>query len=242
MKVTDRWFSDRLQQDITVARWGTYGSPVLLFPTAGGDAEEVERHKMIAHLHPLIDAGRAKVYSVDSVAGKALAEGRGSVDYQLALFNRFHETIAREVIPAIHSDLGGAPIPVVVAGASIGAFNALAITCRYPELVGAAVCMSGTYAIEKFLGGYANDDLYFSSPLRFLPGLEGPTLDLLRRRMVVLASGSGQWEDVGESWAAAKVLGEKGIPNRVDDWGPGYKHDWPTWWEMLPIYLDDLLP
>ena len=40
----------------------------------------------------------------------------------------------------------------------------------------------------------------------------------------------------------AKVLGDKGIPNRVDDWGPAYEHDWPTWWEMLPLYLDDLVP
>ena len=170
----------RTQADLTVARWGSYGSPVLLFPTAGGDAEEIERHKMIAHLEPLIAAGRAKVYSVDSVAGRALAEHRGSAEYQLALFNGFHEAIAREVIPAIHSDLGGQHIPVTVAGASIGAFNALAITCRYPELVQSAVCMSGTYAIEQFLGGHVNDDLYFSSPLRFLPGLEGPALDLLR--------------------------------------------------------------
>lgn len=242
MKVTDRWFSARLGQDITVARWGSYGAPVLLFPTAGGDAEEVERHQMIAHLQPLIDAGRAKVYSCDSVAGRALATGHGTVDHQLALFNGFHEAIAREVIPAIHSDLGGHRHAVVVAGASIGAFNALAITCRYPELVDAAVCMSGTYAIEQFLGGHVNDDLYFASPLRFLPDLEGPTLDRLRTRLIVLASGSGRWENVDESWAAAKVLGEKGIPNRVDDWGPSYEHDWPTWWEMLPTYLDDLLP
>lgn len=242
MKVTDRWYSDRLGQDLSVARWGTYGSPVLLFPTAGGDAEEVERNHMIAHLEPLIAAGRAKVYSVDSIAGRALAERRGSPDHRLALFNAFHEAIAREVIPAIHSDLGGHHLPVTVAGASIGAFNALAITCRYPELVESAVCMSGTYAIEQFLGGHVNDDLYYSSPLRFLPGLEGPSLDVLRRRMIVLASGSGRWEDVGESWAVAEVLGSKGIPNRVDDWGTAYDHDWPTWWEMLPLYLDDLLP
>lgn len=242
MKVTDRWYSDRLGQDLSVARWGTYGSPVLLFPTAGGDAEEVERNQMIAHLEPLIAAGRAKVYSVDSIAGRALAERRGSADYRLALFNAFHEAIAREVIPAIHSDLGGHHLPVTVAGASIGAFNALAITCRYPELVESAVCMSGTYAIEQFMGGHVNDDLYYSSPLHFLPGLEGPALDVLRTRMVVLASGSGRWEDVGESWAVAEVLGRKGIPNRVDDWGTAYDHDWPTWWEMLPLYLDDLLP
>jgi S-formylglutathione hydrolase FrmB len=47
---------------------------------------------------------------------------------------------------------------------------------------------------------------------------------------------------VGESWAAADALGRKGVPNRVDDWGAGYDHDWPTWWEMLPLYLDDLVP
>ena len=241
MKASDRWHSDRLGTEITVARWGTYGMPVLLFPTAGGDAEEVERHKMVAHLAPLMDAGRAKVYSCDSVAGKAMAERAGTPDQLLALFNLFHQAVAEEIIPAIHSDSGGR-LPVVVAGASIGAFNSLAMICRYPHLVSSAVCMSGTYAIEKFIGGRFTDDLYFSSPLHFLPGLEGPALDTLRQRMVVFASGSGAWEDVSESWAAAKVLGAKGIPNRVDDWGSGYEHDWHLWREMLPLYLDDLLP
>jgi esterase/lipase superfamily enzyme len=241
MKVTDRWYSDRLGEQLTVARWGTYGAPVLVFPTAGGDAEEVERHRLVEHLGPLIEAGRAKVYSCDSVAGQAMAERRGSSDQRLALFNAFHQAVAEEVVPAIHSDCGG-PLRIVVAGASIGAFNSLAMVCRYPHLVDAAVCLSGTYAIEKFIGGRFTDDLYHASPLHFLPGLEGPALDTLRTRMVVFASGSGEWEDVGESWRAASVLGAKGVPHRVDDWGPGYRHDWPTWWEMLPTYLDELLP
>ena len=30
-----------------VVRWGNYGLPLLLFPTAGGDAEEVERFYLI---------------------------------------------------------------------------------------------------------------------------------------------------------------------------------------------------
>jgi esterase/lipase superfamily enzyme len=241
VKVTDRWYSDRLERDVSVARWGTYGTPVLLFPTAGGDAEEVERNGLIAHLQPLIDAGRAKVYSCDSVAGQQMVERAGSTDERYALFNRFHQAVAEEVLPAVFSDSGG-PQPVVTAGASIGAFNALAILCRYPHLVDAAVCMSGTYALEGFIGGPFTDDLFYSSPLHFLPGLDGEALDTLRRRVVVLASGSGAWEDIGESWRVAEVLGSKGVPNRVDDWGPAYAHDWPTWYEMLPTYLDELLP
>jgi esterase/lipase superfamily enzyme len=34
-------------------------------------------------------------------------------------------------------------------------------------------------------------------------------------------------------------MGARGIPNRVDDWGPGVDHDWPTWLAMCPKYLGE---
>lgn len=240
MKVTERWHSERMGRDISLVRWGHYGVPVLLFPTAGGDAEEVERHRLVGTLAPMIEAGRIKVYSCDSAAGQALQRNEGSPAHRMWLFNQYHQAIAEEVVPAIHAD--SSPQSVVLAGASIGAFNSFAMICRYPHLFSAAICMSGTYHVEQFIGGDTTEDWYFASPLQFLPGLEGPALAMLRHRYVVLASGSGRWEDVGESWAAADALGRKGIPNRVDDWGDRYDHDWPTWWEMLPLYLDDLVP
>jgi esterase/lipase superfamily enzyme len=40
----------------------------------------------------------------------------------------------------------------------------------------------------------------------------------------------------------AHVLGQKGIPNRVDAWGAEWNHDWPTWRNMMPKYMDELLP
>lgn len=241
MKLVERWHSERMHRDMVVARYGIVGTPVLLFATAGGDAEEAERWNLIAHLEPLLAAGRVKVYSIDSAAGRAMTEHEGSPEHRQWLFNAYHEAIAREVVPLIHQDSGGRQ-PIVTAGASIGAFNAVAVLARYPDLFNAAVGMSGTYDIHKFIGGPVTDDLYYSSPMRFIPGLGGWQLDELRRRYVVLASGTGEWEDIDSSWAMADVLGAKGVPNRVDDWGPGYKHDWPTWYEMLPLYLDDLLP
>ena len=59
-KVVERWRSDRVQRDLTLARWGTIGQPVLVFPTAGGDAEEIERWQMIKVLGPLLEAGKIK--------------------------------------------------------------------------------------------------------------------------------------------------------------------------------------
>lgn len=238
MKAVERWYSPRMHREITLARWGHYGTPVLVFPTAGGGAEEIEERQLVAHLWPLIDAGRIKVYSCDSTAGRAMTRKEGSPAHLGWLFNEFQQAVAEEVLPAIFTDCLG-PQEVVAAGASIGAFNALALLCRYPHLFRVAVGMSGTYDIEGFVGG-PSADLYHASALQFVPGLGGPQLDQLRRRFCVLASGAGAWEDVGESWRAAAVLGERGVPNRVDDWGPGYEHDWPTWWVMLPQYLDDL--
>ena len=37
----------------------------------------------------------------------------------------------------------------------------------------------------------------------------------------------------------ARTLGNQGISNRVDSWGPEWPHDWQTWRKMLPQYLDD---
>lgn len=242
MKAVERWLSPRMEQEITLARWGRSGAPsgtpVLVLPTAGGDAEEVERHHLITKLGHLIESGTITVYSCDSVAGKAMTHSTGTVEYRNWLLNQFHRAVAHEVVPAMHAD-GGTKL-AIVAGASIGAFNSVALICRFPHLFGAAIGMSGTYDVERFVGG-VTDDLYFATPRRFLPGLEGPALDLLRQRFVMLASGTGAWENIEESWDMAKALGAKGIPNRVDDWGPDYEHEWPTWWAMLPQYLRELL-
>jgi esterase/lipase superfamily enzyme len=240
VKVSERWFSDRVRQEIRIVRWGAVGTPVLLFPTAGGDAEEVERHHLVRACGDLLDAGRVKLYSCDSVAGREMVARTGSPQHRMWLLNQFHDCVRREIVPAIYADCGGTELPVIAAGASIGAFNALAVLCRYPDVFTRAICMSGTYDLQPMYDGEFSDDLYLSSPLHFLPGLQGPQLDLLRRRFTVIASGEGAWEDVGQSWRVAHVLGDKGVPNRVDPWGPEFEHEWPTWWRMLPQYLDEL--
>jgi esterase/lipase superfamily enzyme len=240
LRVRERWFSDRMQQEITVVRWGLFGRPVLVFPTAGGDAAEVERHGLVNACGPLLAEGRVKLYSVDSVAGRAMMTKDGSPEHRLWLLNQFHECVRWEIVPAIHADLGGQAMEVITAGASIGAFNAVATLCRYPDVICSAVGMSGSYRIERFYDEAWTQDLYFAAPLQFLPGLEGAQLDRLRQRNVILASGEGEWEDIGSSWQMAAALGGKGIPNRVDNWGPQWPHEWPTWRHMLPQYLREL--
>ena len=232
-----RWFSPHVEQEIQLVRWGRIGTPVILFPTAGGDAEEVERFHLIGALMPLIEAGRIKVYSTDSIAGKAWTSKQHSAEYCSLLQNKFDSLIYREIVPAIRKDCQTPDIEVIVTGASIGAFNAVASICRHPDVFKMAIAMSGTYDLSKFLEGRFIQDFYFCSPLHFLPDLEGPMLERLQKRLILMPSGEGDYEDIGESWRMAKVLGDKGINNRVESWGTEYQHNWVTWREMLPKYL-----
>src|SRR4029077_697447 len=146
-------------------------------------------------------------YSVDSIAGQAMIRKTGSVQHRMWLLNQFQECVRWEVVPAIHADLGGRAMDVIAGGASIGAFNAVAVLCRYPDVFAAAIGMSGSYRIERFYDEAWSQDLFYSAPLQVLPRLDGPHLGRLRQRRVILASCEGDWEDIGSSWRMAAALG-----------------------------------
>lgn len=234
-----RWFSARLQSEATLARWGCSGQPVLVFPTAGGDAEEIERFLMIRALEPLLAAGRIKIYSCDSVAGRVWFSKEGSPEHRMWMTHQFHQYVKHEVVPAIRRDCNSDDIPVWAAGASIGAFHAAAMVCRFPDIFRRALAMSGTFDLMRFIErNDPTDYFYVSSPLHFLPRISGPHLDALRGCHIQIGCGEGKWEDISESFRLAKALGDKGVPNWVDAWGKDWDHDWVTWRAKMPEYLD----
>jgi len=242
-KMTSRWHSQRTGEEMLMVRWGHFGTPVLVFPTAGGDAEEIERMLMIKVLEPLISGGAVKVYSIDSVAARDWSDQEVSGQSKALLLDGFQQYVRHEVVPAIRNDCDDPDISIVTAGASIGGFNALSMVCRFPDAFSKAICMSGSYDVERFMKNLhgPSPEFHLASPLRFLPGLEdGPLLNTLRTREVVMAHGGGRYEDPEQDWKMAALLGQKGIPNRVDPWGEDYNHDWPTWRAMLPKYLGEL--
>ena len=237
------WHSARLDREISLVRWGEMGVPVLFFPTAAADAEECERFQMVDTLAPMLADRVIKLYSVDSVAGQAWLGEDNSAAAAARVQNQFDAAIYHEVVPAIRQDCRDEEIEILACGPSIGAFNALAATLRHPDAFRAAICMSGTYDLSKFIRGELPREEHECSPLHFVPELapEGAQLRALRERFLLLAHGEGRWEEPAQSWRVAEVLGAKGIPNRVDSWGPEYDHDWPTWREMLPKYLQELV-
>ena len=66
-KETTSWFSEALNQEMPLVSYGNYGFALLLVPTAAADYLEYERFQMIDALAPLINSGKLRVFSINSI-------------------------------------------------------------------------------------------------------------------------------------------------------------------------------
>lgn len=239
MNTSWTWDLSELARSVTMHRWGEVGTPVLLFPPEAADAGEVARSGLVDALGLLMADNRVKVYAVDSVGGRAWFESTDPL-HAVWVQNRFGVAVREEIVPRIWQDCRSDRLEIVAAGVGFGALDAVGAVCRFPDVFRAAIGMSGTYDLSPRLAGAWSEEFYYSSPLHFLPGLDGDVLEQLRHRFFILASGTGSSENPGESWWLADVLGSKQVPNRVDNW-PGYDRSWSTWAAMLPGYLHEVL-
>jgi len=229
-----------LGREMGVARWGHTGRPVILFPTGGADYLDVERFLLVRALEPLVEAGRIKVYSVDSVCRQSWL-GSGPPAEKVQLQVAYDRWLSGSLFPLIQDDCGGNSQRFAVAGASLGAYQAWTAAARHPDRIEICVGMSGTYKMDRRLDGYWDEDWYFHDPCQFLGNIEeGELLESLRSVRFVLGLGE-RWENPTYTEAAAEVLESRGIPVKLLRWRDPAGHDWPTWRTMLPAALNYLV-
>ncbi len=235
------WKSPNLKKDMTVARWGDYGKPLILFPTAAADCLDYERFKLIWKLKPLIQAQKIKVYSCESVNGDSWLDKNAHPGHKSWIQSVYDKYVSEELLPHIEKDCKGYK-GYIAAGASLGAYNALHAAARNPGHIDTCISMSGTYDFDRWMNGHSDQNYYFTQPMRYLGNLpESAQLTQLRKGTFVIASGSGRHEAPDESKRIAWLLETKGIQTHLEIWGQDAHHDWPTWRSMLPLFLEKLL-
>lgn len=235
----DSWYSPSLGRQMEIASYGHYGFALLLFPSAAADYLEYERFYLIDSIAPHVDSGKVRVFSINSINSESWLNHHLTGREKAVRHQQYNRYVADEVVPYISNAMGGGRPTIVTCGVSLGAFHAANTLFRRPDLFDGVIGMSGIYDLKSYSAGYYDDDVYSNSPVDYLPGLGGQALDLLRgKQHIHFLTGEGPYEAPAETWRIADVLGAKGIPNWVESWGPEYGHDWPTWREMLPSYLD----
>jgi esterase/lipase superfamily enzyme len=232
--------SELMGRKIYLWQYGSFGAPLLVFPSAAGMAHEWETHGMIEALEPLINAGRLKVYCVESNVAEAWTRKENDPAWRIKRHMAYEQFIVRELVPWIRKDCRSPEIRIAVTGCSMGATYSVNFALKFPELFHYALCMSGRYDITEFAGNLQNADVYFNNPLAYAPGLNGEMLERIRRNThVVLVVGRGKWEDgnTEETNALADVFEAKGISHQREVWGREVNHEWPWWRRQAQMYL-----
>lgn len=232
------WYSPRLQKDMPVAVYGHYGFALLLVPTAAADYLEYERFQLIESIRSFIEAGKVKVFSINSINNESWMNYDMDPRYKSIRHQQFNGYFFDEVVPFVQTHTSQ-ETPIIMCGASFGALHSMNLFLKRPDLLQGVIAMSGVYDLTEYTRGYFDDDVYFNSPQHYMPNLtDHNILEQIRQSPHIhIFSGSGPYEDPDASRRFASILYNKGITYELDIWGPEWRHDWDTWRAVLPHYL-----
>ena len=232
------WYSPALNKEMPVAIYGSYGFALLLVPTAAADYLEYERFQLMDHLAPFIDAGKVKVFSVDSINNESWLNNNMNPHDKSIRNKQWNDYIFNEVVPFIRTNTSQDTL-IFTCGASFGALHSMNLFLKRPDIINGVIAMSGVYDLTEYTKGHYDDDVYFNSPVHYMPNLTDHTIleQIRRSQHIHILTGSGAYEDPGSSGRFARILYDKGINYELDVWGQEWPHDWNTWRAMLPHYL-----
>mgnify|MGYP002400896884 FL=1 len=222
-----------------IVSYGDYGFALLLFPTAAADYLEYERFQMIESLAHLIDAGKVKVYSINSINNESWLNDEMSGRMKAIRHQQFNEYVYNEVVPFIYNDCNG-KVDIITSGASLGALHCANIFFKRPDLINGTIAMSGSYDLSDYTKGYFDEDCYFNSPVSYLPNLNDENIlnEMRKSNHIHILTGQGNYENPKASQDLSYILKSKNVPHDLELWGHDVPHDWPTWRKMLPYVIE----
>lgn len=234
-----QWYSPALNKEMPIAVYGHYGYALLMIPTAAADYLEYERFELINTLSPFINEGKIKIFSVNSINTESWMNKQMEGAHKAIRHNQFNHYIYDEVIPFI-KNMTSKDTPIITCGASFGAFHSMNLFLKRPDLINGVIAMSGVYDLMEYTDGYYDEQVYFNSPIHYIPNLnDHDTLEKIRRGKIIIATGSGSYEDPEANRRFSEVLHSKSISHQLDIWGTDIHHDWSTWKKMLPYILGE---
>jgi len=235
------WHSLRLGREMGVAVYGHWGAPFIAFPTSAGDEWELEHQGMIGALASFLDAGKIKIYAVNSVNAESFYNKRAHPFHRSWVQAQFDAYVSSEMIPFVQNHCQTPGLPVSTLGASFGAFHAANTLFKHPGVIRRCFALSGIYDLKQFMDGISDDNFYFNNPVDYLSNLCDPAiLGQIAGCNIHIATGSGPWENSAPSYQLSEILTRKRIPHHLDDWGLDGGHDWPYWHHQMWEYINRL--
>jgi esterase/lipase superfamily enzyme len=229
-----RWDSTSLGRPMDLIWYGTWGRPVLMFPTSLGGPSQNEDGGIIGALADKIDGGEIQVCCVDSVDEESWYNRGAHPGWRVHRHDQYDRYLASEAVPFVRDKARREDI--IVYGSSFGGYHAVNFAFRHPDLVARAISFSGVYDIHRFLDGYWDETCYFHCPTAYIPNFSQEWVGRVGGLGTVIATGEHD-HLVQDNRDFAGLLASKGIPVYHEIWSGVSGHDWPWWREHLRRFL-----
>lgn len=190
-----RW-SGKLGRDMEYKRYGYAGRPVIVFPTSQGRFYQFEDAGGVGSLAEFIDTGRIQIFTVDGIDSESFFDKHGAPAQRIARHEAYFRYLREEALPefaAIASEAnGGRSLKPLFSGCSMGGYHSSNFVFRYPDMAAGVISLSGVYSTRGFLGDGLAGDIYYNSPLDYLPGVSDEVLlSRLRSLRLIFCCGQG---------------------------------------------------
>ena len=159
-----RWYSPNLDRDMALRIYGHWGRPFIVFPCSRGRYFDYEGMGMIDALSRFINAGRIKMFCIDSIDSESWYHFRVPPAVRNARHEDYDRYVCREVVPFIRDHCRLPHDRIMTNGCSMGAYHALNFFLRHPDLFEGTIALSGLYRLDRPEFGISSEDL----PGRFL--------------------------------------------------------------------------
>jgi esterase/lipase superfamily enzyme len=245
--------SRNLGRDMEYKRYGHAGRPVVVFPTSQGRFYQFEDSGAVAALAEFIDTGRIQLFTLDGIDSESFFNKHVDAAHRIARHEAYFRYVREEALPELLSTAaganGGRELKPLFSGCSMGGYHSSNFVFRFPELASGVIALSGVYSARDFFGKALEGDIFYNSPLDYLPGIIDPKLlARLKALRLIFCCGQGAWEErmLVETRKLEQILRDKSIPAWVDYWGGDVSHDWPWWHKQLVYFFgrwldDDLM-
>jgi len=240
------WFSANLNREMTLKIYGHWGKPFVVFPCSRGRYFDYEGMGMVAAIAGFIDAGKIKLFCIDSIDAESWYNFAVAPAERNARHEAFDRYVIQEVVPFVRGHCRSADVRVMANGCSMGAYHAVNFFLRHPDVFQGTIALSGLYRLDRSEFGLSAADMpavYFNSPVHYLAEISDPWyLDRYRHSQIIVCVGQGAWEDeaVADTRALNALFRAKAIPAWVDFWGHDVNHDWPWWYQQMNYFLHHL--
>ncbi len=240
------WYSPHLGREMALKVYGHWGRPLLVFPCSRGRYFDYEGMGMVDAIAGYIDAGRIKLFCVDSIDAESWYDFGVTPAERNARHEAFDRYVTGEVVAFIRDHCKSSRANILTNGCSMGAFHAVNFFFKHPALFGGTIALSGLYRLDRPEFGIRPHELepvYFNSPLAYLPGVDDHvTLEAYRRSQIVVCCGQGAWDEepLADTRDLEQILQAKAVPAWIDIWGHDVNHDWPWWFKQMNYFLDKL--